>query len=145
MSAELLARMGRRADALAEATAGLALVDEVAAGDDASSEERLRATRCRYQVARARHILGDVAGAGELLEVVLPDLRRRVATRPSEIAPYIGFGEALAEQARLEPSDRCQLAQEALDAWRSWPGAPTAYTRRHDAALASAIDGCRRP
>jgi hypothetical protein len=57
--------------------------------------------------------------------------------------PYVGLVETLELQAALEPGRRCALVDEGAATWRSWPGAPTPYTRRREAELDAARAGCR--
>jgi hypothetical protein len=57
--------------------------------------------------------------------------------------PYVGLVEALGLLTALRPAQRCALLDEAAAAWRSWPGAPTPYTRRRQAELDAARAACR--
>lgn len=137
-----LAKLGRRSEALAAIDRGLALTTGEAEAADARIEARLRPWMCRHQAARARHALGDTAASAQLLEETAAGLRLMIAPRPTIIVPYVGLVETLALLATIQPELRCALHGEAAAAWRSWPGAPTPYTRRRGAALDAALAAC---
>jgi hypothetical protein len=139
--AEPLARLGRRAEALVASHTGL-LLAEVSASPTASLQERMRVPMCRRQVAGMLRALGEAAAAVELLRRTANELRGLISTRPSAISAYIGLVDTLLTLAEIRPRERCALGAQALEAWRSWRGAPTAYTRRMEASLHRRRAGC---
>jgi hypothetical protein len=136
------ARQGQRSEALAAAHTGLGIAEKHAAAPSASFDARLAPWMCRFEAARARRALGDDAAAAALLEETAAGLRPVLARRPSTIVPYIGLVETLELLAALLPGQRCRWLDEASAAWRSWPGAPTPYTRRRAAELDAARAKC---
>jgi tetratricopeptide (TPR) repeat protein len=138
-----LAKLGRRADALAASVAGIAMTEEEASVAGAGVLERLAPWMCRFQAARARRALGDDAAAADLLEQTAAGLRPVVAERPRAMLSYVGLVDTLGQLAALRPAQRCALLDEAASAWRSWPGTPTPYTRRRQAELDTARAACR--
>ena len=141
--AEPLARLGRRDEAIAAATRGLALASHAAGAD--SLEARLSPSLCRYLAARAHRSLGDDVTATGLLAQTVIELRAVMAAFPAILSPCLGFTAALELLAAIDPARRCEHLGRAADAWTTWPGAPTAFTGRRLAALTSARAGCPRP
>jgi hypothetical protein len=137
-----LAKLGRRAEALAAIETGLSLA-EIGAAGGATLEERANPWMCRFDAARARRALGDGEAAAALLDGTAAPLRSVIATRPPTLMPYIGLVETLEMLAALQPARRCPLLDEAAAAWRSWPGTPTPYTERRRAEIEAARAGCR--
>ena len=137
--AEPLAKLGRRGDAAAAIREGLAIAEPDAR--EGNFERRLDLLTCRYQAARARRVLGEVA-AVEQLEEVATGLKRLIALHPSHIVPYIGLVDTLQLLAEMRPSERCGLHEQAQAAWRSWPGTPTSLTRLRQAEIETALARC---
>jgi hypothetical protein len=137
-----LAAQGRRADALAAASSGIALASFGAGDAAASLKDRMHPWMCRFQTARVWRALGDDATAARLLEETAAGLQPLLAPRPATLVPYVGLVETLELHAAIEPGRRCALLDGAAAAWRSWPGAPTPYTRQRNAELDAARTGC---
>lgn len=136
-----LARVGRRADALAAIETGLAIakLDATAA---ASLYDRASPAMCRFQGAQSQHALGDDSAAIEMLQAAASDLRSLCAEKPSAILPYLGLVETLSLEASLRPADHCEMLAEAIAVWRSWPGVPTPYTHARQAQLTDLASDC---
>ncbi len=138
-----LGRLGRRAAAIEAIERGTAAAIHNAQVEGASFEDRLGPWMCRYQAARARRALGDTAEAVRLLDETAAGLAPVLAPRPRTILPYIGMVETLRMLSELEPDRRCAHLQRASGALASWPGAPTPYLRRQQAALDAARADCQ--
>jgi tRNA A-37 threonylcarbamoyl transferase component Bud32 len=140
--AEPLALAGRRADAIATAREGSAIVEKLAASPNATNSQRLYVAMCGYQVARAQRALGNHRAGAETLERGVTVLAEMIRTRPSFVRAYIGLAESLELLAQLRPHERCQHIGRALASWRAWPGTPTSYTRRRESELERSLAGC---
>lgn len=134
-----LARSGRRVEALAQAEEGLAIVKST--GPDAARLDDFRVV-CVYQIALARHALGDDAVATTLLDQLVVDLADRAQAHPT-IENLIGEVETLSLRAELGGPSRCADRRRAVATWRGWKSAPTAFVRRREAELVAAATACR--
>jgi tetratricopeptide (TPR) repeat protein len=133
-----LARLGRRTEALDQAERGLAIVQHRSAADARLDDFRVA---CAYQVALARHLLGDDAIAADLLDRLARDLEVRRLAHPT-ITNLMGEVATLSLRADLGGADACRDRTHALAVWRSWTRAPTAFLRRREAELVRAAAGC---
>jgi hypothetical protein len=142
--AEVLARAGRRDEALAAEAIGLAMVERINRQSEDNLEDRHALHACRFLGARARATLGEADGPARTLDEVARGLGELVATRPGAVTPYLGLVETLSLLAELRPQERCALLEEARTTWRGWPGTPTPFTRKRSAELEAAVAGCAR-
>jgi tetratricopeptide (TPR) repeat protein len=140
-----LARAGRRTAALDVLEQGLAVAHRNAEIEGASFEDRLGPWECRFQKARALRALGDPAGAARELDAVITGLAPILAQHPATILPYQGALEALEQLGELRPESRCGSLRQALDLWRSWPGAWTSYLQSQRAELERQTSECGVP
>ncbi len=136
---EVLARAGRRDPSVEQQRIGLEIAERV--GKDFRDNATLE--MCRFMVARARHALGDDAGALELLDADHASLEPRVSNAGSVISDRIGYVAVLVMLAALRGDQTCALADRAATVWRSWPEAKTPYTARRQAQLDEAVATCR--
>jgi hypothetical protein len=128
--APVLARLGRREEAGEELRTALTLF-----GDPPDFAGRVELSECDVHAAEAWRTIGDPARAERHLRAAAARLRDAIPAQAGAIRPYIGLVEALSALAQVRSGERCALAEEAAALWRSWPGAPTPYTRRRQAEL----------
>ena len=131
-----LARAGRSDEALAAIREGLE-VSERTAGPD-----RLYPLECRSPAARAEIALGDDDRARQYLEETAAGLRVRLGAQPADVIARVGLAAALDGLAGLPHADTCALRAEAFSLWLTWPGLPTAYTRRQLDAAGARLSAC---
>ncbi|MBL0217095.1 MAG: protein kinase [Myxococcales bacterium] len=134
-----LARAGRRDEALEQAAQGLAIVQST--GPDAARLDDFRVV-CVYQVALARHALGDDALARTQLDQLAIDLAARSRVHPTT-ANLIGEVATLSLRAELGGATACADRQRAVETWRTWKGASTEFVHRREAELVAAASSCR--
>ena len=138
-----LAHVGRRGEALQVAERGIAVADRVAQMPNASVEDRLGPSMCRFQAARARRALGDKEEAVRLLDGVSAALEQLLAKQAANVVPYVGLTQARELVGALVPSRRCEELEKAAAVWSSWPGAPTPYLQGRREQLDAAVAACR--
>ena len=129
-----LAAVGRRDEALAEAKVGMGRLDELMRGEKTHALQVSHAM-CRALVAEMWRTLGEPVTAAAELDHVVVELREIIAASPLGILPYVGLAAVLETLAALRPEQGCPLREQALAAFRAWPGAATGYTQRRLAEL----------
>jgi tetratricopeptide (TPR) repeat protein len=143
--AVVLARLGRRAEAIEATERGLLVAAENARVEDASFEDRMGPWMCRYDAARARLALGDAAEAARLLGEVDAGLELVLASKPPNILPYVGRMDTLSLLAEIQAPQGCAHLKRASAAGAAWLGASTPYLKRRRDALDLAAAACGTP
>jgi hypothetical protein len=135
--AHALARVGRAADARAEAEVGLAMVP-----DGGTFTDRFHQQMCRALVARAWRALGEREAAAELASKAVVELRRLIGEQPAVVRPTLGLIDLLAFRAEVATDGRCRDLESAAAALRSWPGARSAALRSWTERLSAVRASC---
>jgi len=133
-----LARLGRREDALAEATAAVDIVHD---GKAAGLEDEW--IRAHYLAGQVHELAGDASGALGYLDPALAALEARITAHSRDVGDYIGLADTSAAIAALRPADACRLRTRIVAVWKAWPAKVTPLVEKQATDAAHRAEGCK--